>query len=74
MLSYDPKKRVEYIFRLCLSLLVFIFITFAAWGKGLSDPALWELLLIGYGFCIISTVHSCWALLQIAKQHKSQNE
>ena len=73
MRLYDPKKSGEYKFRLCLSLAVSAFIAFASWRTGKSSPAFWEVLLLGFGFCFFSVIHSVWALKQISSQSKTKN-
>ena len=73
MLMYDPKKRDEYKLRLCLSLAVSALIALVLWRKGIAGPAFWELLLLGFGFCFFSIIHSTWALIQISKQRKDGN-
>ena len=73
MLFYDPKKRGEYKFRIYLSIAASAFVAFASLRTGASSPAFWELILFGFGFCILSIMHSLWALINISKQQKSKN-
>ena len=62
---FDAKKRIEYKFRIFMSLGVLVFVAVAALRTEIIGAGFWEMVLIGAGFAVVSIAHSGWAIWMI---------
>ncbi len=65
---YDETKLSEYKFRIAISIFLLFIITHAALFSKLNGPAIFEIVLIGGAFAVLSLFHAFWAIRKITRK------
>jgi hypothetical protein len=65
---YDETKLSEYKLRIAVSVFLISIITYAALFSELNGPAIFEIILIGGAFAVLSLFHAFWAIRKITRK------